>query len=62
MSKRPNCKWCEFSYVNIKQGREYLYHDEAICELRWLRNRIDELEAHLDARSEAADSASGGGV
>ena len=32
MSKRKDCKWCGFSYADIKQGRGYLYHDEAMCE------------------------------
>jgi hypothetical protein len=56
MSSRQDCKWCGFSYADIKQGREYLHHDEATCELKWLRDRIDQLEAHLDARAEAAEA------
>lgn len=64
MSNRPDCKFCGFSYTEIKQGREYLYHDEASCELKFLKKqidmledergifqkRIDGLEAMLDAR------------
>lgn len=50
-----DCKWCGFSYKGIKQGREYLYHDEATCELNWLRKRIDQLEAFIDARMEAQE-------
>ena len=56
MSNRQDCRWCKFSYADIKQGREYLYHDEATCELNWLRNRVDQLEAHIDARAEAQES------
>ena len=56
MSNKQDCKWCGFSYEIIKQGREYLYHDEAICEFKWLRNRIDQLEDHLEARAEAQES------
>lgn len=56
MSNRKDCKWCGLSYADIKQGREYLHHDEATCELKWLRNRVDQLEAHLDARAEAQEA------
>ncbi len=51
MSDRADCKWCKFSYKAVKPGREYLYHDEAVCELKWLRKRVDQLEARITHES-----------
>lgn len=68
MSDRKDCKWCGFSYTAVKQGREYLYHDEATCEFKSLKKelaalqeRIDGFEAMLDAREESRESDDGGG-
>lgn len=60
MSDRRDCPFCGFSYTAIKPGREYLYHDEITCEVTKMRARIEELEALIDARSEAADADDGG--
>ena len=58
MSHKRDCPFCGFSYAGVKQGREYLYHDEITCEVIKMRARIEELEALIDARSEAADEGS----
>ena len=56
MSNKSDCGWCGFSYTDLKQGREYLYHDEQACELEFLRKWVPELEAQID-RMEARLSA-----
>lgn len=43
MSNKPDCKWCGYSYVDVKQGREYLQHSEDICEIDWMRKTLHKL-------------------
>ena len=53
MNNKSNCKWCGFSYTDVKQGQEYLYHEEQSCELQWLRKTLKKLlivkEDHMTA-------------
>ncbi len=43
MSNKANCHWCDFSYTSVKQGREYLAHNEFICECDWAQTILHKL-------------------
>ncbi len=59
MSDKPNCKWCGFNYSAIKQGREYLYHEESFCEKMWLKRTLCRLLRASDDHMTACDRTMG---